>query len=518
MCTYSQVVLLVGCLGWLSVAAGVEIVDSSSHVLLEGGGGVELHCTGDSSWSMCSWEWLASTTSTCNVASSAKGVETVCPNSRLAVTGSTESCSARVDVMELDDAGTFTCKLLQLGEGNDVTVDSRQIKVEVAVPAAVAFAGDITEVQTEKWRVEEGSTYTVECGGMAGYPAADIAVSLGHGETINQDDNKLEAEEVDTVENEDDARLLDVLGVFLLTPERSDCGKFIKCEGKQLNEEGELLFGNSVVRHKQIMVVFPPREVGTGDVFEFGYSEEHGSGSMEVVIQFQSHPPPTNQQVTWHLGEATLSPGENYTINIQHKEEEEEEDQEPGENKHTDLESITKYEAKPVENDEEGDLVVVRLVIHNVEQQDSQVENFVVVSNGVGGGDGGEILQIPFMVLFEAAPLIETTTTTTMEVEVEKTTTQHQHREQDEEEAVAPEEPDVQSSGAGGGTVAAIVLILVALTITATVVAILKKRERLCFKPYQEVNQKPDPEAQPHKTIIKDQQKKDENGQKDEKL
>ena len=74
-------------LGLFSLAAGVEIVEQSPDVLVEQGGGVELSCTGDSSWSMCSWNWDTTETSTCNVASSGKGDETVCPNDRMAVTG-----------------------------------------------------------------------------------------------------------------------------------------------------------------------------------------------------------------------------------------------------------------------------------------------------------------------------------------------------------------------------------------------------------------------------------------------
>ena len=61
-----------------------------------------------------------------------------------------------------------------------------------------------------------------------------------------------------------------------------------------------------------------------------------------------------------------------------------------------------------VEQDEEGDGVTVRIIIHNVNKQLSHQENYLDIVNGVAQD---KILRIPFNILFVEAPIIETTTT-----------------------------------------------------------------------------------------------------------
>ena len=61
--------------------------------------------------------------------------------------------------------------------------------------------------------------------------------------------------------------------------------------------------------------------------------------------------------------------------------------------------------------------------------------------------------------------------------------------------------------GMGAGTVAAIVLIIIAIIISGVLIFWLKKNEKLCFRPYTPVTQKPDPELGGNKPIIKEQPK-----------
>ena len=120
----------------------------------------------------------------------------------------------------------------------------------MAVSSSLEFGGDITHAM-EKWMVLEEEEVTFECIARAGRPAAEVTGYVGvKEEVVEEEDTALF--DVDTQEEEGDEGLVDVIKTYSFVPSRDDCGKFLKCQSKQLGDDGELLFDEALEVSKQV--------------------------------------------------------------------------------------------------------------------------------------------------------------------------------------------------------------------------------------------------------------------------
>ena len=157
--------------------------------------------------------------------------------------------------VSLDDQGDYQCMVGKLEEG-ELVKSEKIISVSVAMQASLEFGGDIAEIE-EKWMVLEDEEITFSCHGNGGSPPAEVLGFIGSEEEINEDeDAPLDESTSDEVTNGDDERLLDVSKVFSFIPTRDDCGKYLKCASKQMNDDGELLFEDVPSLSKQVCITF----------------------------------------------------------------------------------------------------------------------------------------------------------------------------------------------------------------------------------------------------------------------
>lgn len=426
----------------------LEIIDASADPLIAVGERLELTCDIEGEYDFC--EWTYSDAWQCMTYKGSLGEEMTCDDQeRATVIGTEGSCTLGLEDITLDDQGEFTC-MVGIIEDSDLVKVDHLFTVAVAVPGNVEFGGDITEAD-DMWMILQDEEVTFSCHGNGGTPAAEVLGFLGSDEAINEDeDDALDEASLEELENPDDERLIDITKEFTFTPSRDDCGKYLKCSAKQFNDDGELVFEDVPEISKKIMVVFPPQP--NDEEHAAGFNEETGE-PVDIEIRFESHPAPSDDQVTWYLGDDTILAGE---------------------------ELDDKFTAHPLEMGDD-DWVIARLTVNYMSAEDADLTYQLSAENAFSD----EAVFYDFALEFNAKPLPTTTTTTTTTTTIETTTYNFVR---------LFAEPDVQAQGIGGSSIAAIVIIIIVIIVSGICIVWLKREERLCFAAYEEVNQKPDAE------------------------
>jgi len=430
----------------LSVAKhrGFEITGGSDDPLIVAGERLELTCDIEGDFNFCQWSY--SDAWSCLTYSNALDEELPCEDQeRATITASEGSCTLGLEDVTLEDIGEYKCMTGKL-EGGEVLQSVKLINVEVAMPASIEFGGDIADVE-EKWMLIEDEEVTFSCHGNGGSPAAEVLGFVGSDEEVNEDeDDALDESMFEELANGDDERLIDITKEFTFTPSRDDCGKYLKCSAKQVNGDGELLIEDVPQIFRQIMVVFPPQP--HEEEHFAGYNEETEE-PVELEIMFESHPAPSDEQVTWYLGDYTIHAGEDFD---------------------------DKFTAHALEMGD-GDWVIARLTVNYLTEEDAELTYQLSAENDFSS----EPVFYNFALEFNAKPIPTTTTTTTTTTTPDETTYKF-----------SMIVPDVQAQGIGGGSIAAIIIIIIVIIISGICVIWLKKNEMFCFAVYEEVDQKPD--------------------------
>jgi len=328
------------------------------------------------------------------------------------------------------------------------------VTLQVATPGSIEFGGPIVEEEGEKWMLVEDQEASFQCISRGGNPMPEVTGYL----------DDVEPSDVDTIQNEEDGTW-EVEKEYTFVPSRDDCGKEVKCVVSQLNEDGELIFGEQLEISKKIMVIYPPQPA---EPVTAGFNEETGD-PVEITIEFMAHPTPAADQVTWQLGDEELAPGD----------------------------STDNWEAAELEVD--GHTVRATLTILTFTEEQAEESHSLLVANGVG-----ESREYPFTVVFNAKPIPTTTTTTTTTT---ATTTTTEPAEQWVYKPFATLRP--AAAAMGGGSIAAIILLTICLVGGLLLVVYMKKQRMACFnepRSYEEVARvAPDAETggKPQTPIVK---------------
>lgn len=455
-----------------SAVSAIELADQTAEaILVAEGTDVVLQCTGDVGYEFC--KWTLADGQTCLVTAGSSD-EACSANPRLTWDNDEARCALTIPtVARATDLGAYTCQLVDA----DLNSVEASIAVDVAVPATTHFGADFEgEDPEEAVPVKAGELVIVECHATGGYPDPVVSASLGEDPSLIDEENDvlLEFTENANQRQEMEDGTVDLVSYVSFMPTMADCGKYVKCEAIQKNEDGELLFDHgSDLKARKIMVTFPPTPLAD-QLGPFPYSpedEEYQDGQpLTVSVTFMANPVPMNNEAIWHF---TTGEGEDADVMVLR-----------AEDSHN-----TKYSALPLEYD--GHSVTATLEIYELSAADADIAYSLRVQTSEG----------------------ENTYTFALIYDVEHVYTTEATRPD-----FAPEETEAKKGGLSGGTIAAIVIVVLAIVVGLAISGWAKSNGRMCFASNQNPTQRG--KAKEEKAMKKaeaEQKKKDKLAKKNNK-
>ena len=262
-----------------------EVTQTDSDITVREDETLELSCTGSEPWDYCRWTFygrecsrtVQSTSSKCDIDDSGRITWVGVPEID-------DTCTLNVAQPGTQDSGSWTCQLLQ--QNIAVAVASKSFKVTVYSRTVVSFGSRPYQ------KMMVGNEYTIECIGEGGVPSPTLVALVGPEETIGDTDITLEA----IGEASDGMVGGTVSKLFKYEPNKDYASMFLKCMAFQSDIDGYNIYEPDIFT-SSFEVVFPP--LPSEAPLQTFFIDEGETAT--VLISFDANPPPTNDQVVWHV-------------------------------------------------------------------------------------------------------------------------------------------------------------------------------------------------------------------------
>jgi len=311
-------------------ARGFEITEKSEPVVtLAQGSSGEIFCTSDEPYEFCKWSQVGKDKNCMVTSQNIEEASTCAVDDHIEWVLDANRCGIRItEASRSTDRGEYICLLGTMGY-DEAVMQSEHFQVEVAVPSSVQFM-EPSEDRPEDFA--SGQTVAVQahqdvefaCQASGGWPEPHLSAHLGGDPEDPEASEKgfgfeleYDAERDEKGENEDGTVTL--TRYFKLNAGPHDCGSYVKCVVAQVDEAtGEAMgFEGSedvtTMESRKIMVEFPPLPHAEGEETKpvmFVDADE----SIKVNIVFQANPPPTDNEVIWHINPSGGDAGEDSIV------------------------------------------------------------------------------------------------------------------------------------------------------------------------------------------------------------
>ena len=424
---------------------GLELVTVPESKMIPQGESYTLFCETDEPYEICKWSHVDQNKD-CRVTSDEiedKQGQACNDDSHLIWELTETSCGITIQNAARSDLGEYKCTLGVLSP--EPLFLTKSGNIDVSVPAIVTFQGSFSE--SPHIELDLNTEAIVECHVTGGYPQPTIQAAIGH------EKDHIDTEEADEVLeiveehiDELDDGTFEVTKSFKFTATEEHCGRFVKCEAVQRDEDENILFQEQDVMSRKLSIVFGPQPLASAlQPFQFTKNAE----SVMIHIVFSANPVPNNNQAIWHINPTGNASTHSHVLQAGHSEED------------------RKYVALPLNNTlEEGHDVRACLIINNPTPEDLENLNYLEVATPKGSQRYDFVLEI-----------------------VELPTPEPNDENTDGEKNLRSGDDDSETNakGMGVGSVIAIVIVIAVVCLIIGCVVYSKRTGKCCFERYNSV-------------------------------